>query len=210
MAICTTLPTAIANLTAVTCIQNVGSVGKLLFQRTKDSSGSAVSITIGTSNPNLAATWTTLKAAADDTHVTVLPDILHNPDWTGAEMREYGGGDETYGGIPLTLGEEFVSFSGELLRIPQKQIEELKAYKDEVNLGVYIINDAGEIWGLTDDHDSPTIFKPIPIFSFHVGSLLPGKRSTPDKNMIAFKCLENWSDKLYGVTPSDFAALTDL
>lgn len=210
MAVCTSLPTSIANISAINCFQNIGSVAKVMFQRYLDTSGSAVSITIGTNNPNLQATWTTLKAAADDTHVTVLPEVLHNPDWTGGDNREYGGGDETFGGVPINLGEEFMRFSGELLRWKQKPIQELKAYKNETKLGVYLINDSGEIWGLTDDHDSPAIFKPIPIFSLHIGSKIPGKRSTPDKNMISFAVLENWSDYLYGVTPSDFQALIDL
>lgn len=204
------IPTAIANLTALTCIENIGTVSKIMFQRVRDTSGTLQTITIATSNPNLEATWTTAKAAADDSHVTVLPTYVHNSEWSGGEKRSYGGGDETYGGIDIVLGEEFMSFSCELLQVPQSLIAELKPYRCEPNLGVYLIMDDGTIVGLTDSLSSPTIFKPIPIFGLHVGSKIPGKRSTPDKNMLSFSVLEDWSDYLHVVTPSDFEALIEL
>ena len=204
------IPTAIADLTALTCIENIGTVGKLMFQRFRDTSGTLNSITIATNNPNLEATWTTLKAAADDTHVSVLPTYLHNVEWAGGESRQYGGGDETYAGAPVVLGEEFMTMSADLIQVPQSLIQELKPYRCESNLGVFLIMDNGNIVGITDDLASPTIFKPIPINGLHISSKIPGKRSQPDMNKISFQVLEDWSDYLHVVTPSDFEALIEL
>lgn len=203
-------PAAIGNLSSISCVENLSTAAKLIFQRVRSASGTANSFTISSNNPNLAATWDTVQTASDDTHATVLPTYLHNVEWSGGEARQYGGGDETYGGNPITLGEEPFQMSAELLQVPQKLITELKPYRCEPNMGVFVITENGTIVGLTDDLDSPTIFKPIPIFGLHISSKMWGKRSTPDKNMISFQVNEDYSDFLYEVTPSDFDALIDL
>ena len=207
------IPTEIGDLTALTCIENIGTVGKLAFQRFRDSSGTSLALnnsTIAVDNPNVLATWTSAKALSTDAKVTVLPTYVHNVEWGGGDARQYGGGDETFAGAPVILGEEFMTMSADLIQVPQSLIQELKAYRCESNLGVYLIMDNGNIVGIVDDLSSPTVFKPIPINGLHISSKVPGKRSAPDMNKLSFQVLEDWSDYLHVVTPSDFEALIEL
>lgn len=209
MALCGCAPSAeIQDISTATTKERLGQIQKFMLQRTKD--GSTVnSITIGTSNPNLLATWTALKSATDNTKVQTSP-YVENPAFEAGEAREYGGGNETIGGIPITIGRSPSSFNGEFLDMPQSVIEELKKYECEDGISVFLINECGAIIGLTDDHTTPTTFKGIPVRSFFVSDKMIGGYDSVDKNMVKWMFLPNWSDKLHVVTPSDFEALTQL
>lgn len=204
--------TAIQDLSATNCKQNFGPPSKLIFQRIYSSGSTKNSITVASTNPNLLATWTALEAAADGTKVQYSP-LIHNIDPSGGEIREYGGGDETIGGIPIQLGSEFTRYQGDLLAeeqisviTPLKQIMCEGQYE---NLAAYFVNDRGQI-GAIGDASTPTVIYPIPIYQFFVSDKITGKRSTPDKNMVRWFCLENWSNNFVVITPSDFNGLTDL
>lgn len=206
--LCTCADAEISDITTSDCPQKFGQVQKILLQR-KYSSGSTLNeITISTTNPNLLATWTALQSASDGTKVQTSP-FLQNPTSEAGESREYGGGNTTLGGIPIVIGRQPSTFDAEILWYKQSTIEELKKYECE-NVGVFLIDEHGQIAGLTDDLGTPTKFKPIPIKSFFVSDLKLGNFEEPNRNMVKWYFEPNWSDKFHIVTPSDFDALSDL
>ena len=198
----------ITDITVSTCPVDVGQIQKIIFQRIYSSGTTKNSFTIASANPNLEATWTAVLTASDGTKAVVSP-YVSNPETEPGARREYGGGNQTLGGIPINLGRESTSFTAEVLRSGQQAIKEMKDLECE-EIGVYLINDSGQIIGISDDISSPTISYPIPIKSFFVSDLDIGGFEEPDKNMLNWSFVPNWSDDLYIITPSDFNALTDL
>ena len=92
--------------------------------------------------------------------------------------------------------------------VVQSIIVTIKALACEKQLSIFLINDCGNIIGLSDDNG--TSFRGIPARSFFVSDLKLGMHEEPDKNMIKWSFLPNWSDKLHIVTPTDFDALLEL
>lgn len=202
------LPAEIPDIAASTGKVRLNEIQKIIFQRTKD--GTTLNeITIASTNPNLLATWTALKAASDNTKVTVSP-YIDAPESEAGGPREFGGPGETRGGIPIRFGRENTPFSARLMDMQTAIIEDLKSYECEEELSVFFINECGNIIGKNDDNASPTTFRGFPIRSFFISDLNMGQYSAPDYYMIQFNLLPNWSDNLHIVTPSDFDALTEL
>lgn len=198
----------IPDISAVTTKVRLNEIQKFIVQRTKDGT-TRNEITITTTNPNLLATWTALKAASDSTKVQVAP-YIDGPESEAGGPRESGGPGETRGGIPRRFGRENTPFSAKFLEMPQDVIEELKSYECEAELSVFLINECGNIIGKTDDTTTPTVFYGFPIRSFFVSDLTMGQYTDSDSNMVQWNFLANWSDKLHIVSPSDFDALTEL
>lgn len=194
------------------CAESVGQVQKAIFQRLVSTGTTKNEFDVANANPNLLASWTPLLTASDGTKAVATPYISAPTVEPGA-AREYGGGNETLGGIPVIIGREPTSFSGNVLFTSQATIAELKKYQGEAlngGLGVYLIDENGNIVGLADDVDTPTKIRPIPLNGLFVGDKALGGLEGADMNAISWKFLPNWSDKLVIVTPTDFNALTDL
>lgn len=200
--------TEIDDIPSSACQQDFGQVQKVMFQRIYSTGTTKNEIVISTTNPNLLATWTTLKSASDGTKVTVSP-YISTPETEPGSKREFGGGNATIGGIPIVMGREPTSFTGQLFTFKQDVIAALKKYECE-NIGVFLINEHGHIAGDTDDLGTPTKFLPIPIKSLFIGDKNLGGFEEPDSNAIEWSFLPNWSDKFHVVTPTDFNAVTDL
>jgi hypothetical protein len=190
------------------CPESLGQIQKVVFQRIYSAAGTKNKFVIATANPNVLASWTPLLAAVDGTKVVPSP-YIQAPTVEAGAAREYGGGNETLGGIPLIIGREPTTFTGNVLRAAQKTIEAMKKYQCE-SVGVYLIDEYGRIAGLTDDHDAPTEVYPIPIESFFVGDKVLGGLESVDMNAVSWRFFPNWSDKLTIIAPTDFNALTDL
>lgn len=190
------------------CPESLGQVQKAVFQRIFSTGTTKNKFVFATANPNVLASWSPLLAAADGTKVVQTPYIQAPTTEPGA-AREYGGGNETLGGIPIIIGREPTSFTGNILRSKQDTIAALKKYQCE-NVGVYLVDEHGRIAGIADDVANPTELYPIPIAGFFVGDKMLGGLEDVDKNAIQWKFFPNWSDKLVMVTPTDFNALTDL
>ena len=79
-------------------------------------------------------------------------------------------------------------------------------------IGVYLIDENGNIGAIADDPANPANFSPIPIRSFFVGDKNLGGYEEPDSNSIRWGFLPNWSDNLVIVQQSemDYNPLTDL
>lgn len=191
-----------------TCPESVGQVQKVVFQRIFSAPGVKNKIVIGDDDPKLLATWTALLAANDSTKVVPTP-YIQAPTTEAGAAREFGGGNETLGGIPLIIGREPTTFTGAVYNGSQKMIEAMKSYQCE-NVGVYLLDEHGRIISLTDDHDTPTEVYPIPINGLFVGDKSLGGLESVDSNAISWRFFPNWSDKLYIITPTDFNSLTDL
>ena len=205
--VCVT-PAEIPDISTVTSKVRLNEIQKIIIQRTKDGT-TRNEITIATTNPNLLATWTALKAASDNTKVQVTP-YIDGPESEAGGPRESGGPGQTRGGIPRRNGRENTPFSARFMDMPQDVIEELKSYECETELSVFLVNECGNIIGKTDDTGTPTIFYGFPIRSFFVSDINMGQYVESDYNALQFNFLPNWSDKLHVVTPSDFDALTEL
>lgn len=201
--------TALAAVPTEACLESLGQIQKVAFQRLDGvTAGTLNSFTISSANPNVLASWTPLLTAADNSKVVASP-YINAPVFEPGAAKEYGGGNETLGGIPIIIGREPTTFTGTILRVSQKTIAALKTYQCE-NVGVYLIDEYGNIVGLTDNTASPTKFFPIPISGLFVGDKKIGGFDEVDMNVISWRQFPNWSDKLHIVTPTNFNALVAL
>lgn len=195
----------IADLDILECKESLGQVQKVAFQRIYKEPGVLNSVAEATQK----ASWTPLFSAADGTKITVSP-YLQGPATEPGAARTFGGGNQTLGGIEITIGREPTTFSATIYQESQKTIAQLKEYMCE-NIGVYLIDENGNIGCIVDDHDNPKQFMPIPIGKFFVGDKKLGGFEEPDSNSIEWAFFPNWSDKLYILKQEslDFNPLTD-
>ena len=203
------ISSALTAITVNACKEDIGQIQKILFQR-KFSTGTTLNtFVIGTTNPNVLATWTTVTTATDGTKVVVSPYIQAPETEAGAAVT-YGGGNATLGGVAEIVGRESTKFTAELLWKHQSVVTSLKNLQCE-DIAIYLIDEYGQIIGLADDNTSATNFYPIPVRAFFVGDKTFGGFENPDKNMISWEFAPNWSDQLYVITPATgFDPLADI
>lgn len=196
----------IADLSIAECKESMGQLQKVLFQRIYKTAGTLNSI----EDPTKKASFTTLLSAADGSKVTVSP-YIQGPTTEPGAARTFGGGNETLGGIEIIIGREPTTFTGTIYQESQKTIAQLKQYMCE-NVGVYLIDENGNIGCLVDDMDAPTKYMPIPIGKLFVGDKNLGGFENPDSNTIEWSFFPNWSDKFFIVKREDmdYNPLTDL
>lgn len=192
------------------CPESFSQIQKVIFQRIENATGVKNEFpTTGGKGITKKASWTPLLTASDGTKVVPSPYIT-NPTTEPGAARTYGGGNETLGGIEINIGREPTTFTGTLLQEHSETIKALKKLQCEGALGVYLIDENGEIGALADDPASPTKYRPIPIYGLFIGDRTLGGLEAPDSNSIEWKFVPNWSDNLVRVKPEDFNALTDL
>lgn len=203
------LADALPNVPLSNCPESFGQIQKVIFQRLQNAAG--VNNEFDTSKKQITkkSSWTALLSAADGTKVVPSPYIT-NPTTEPGAARTYGGGNETLGGIEINIGREPTSFTGTLLQEHSDTVKALKKMQCEGALGVYLVDENGEIGALADDPASPTKYKPIPIYGLFIGDRNLGGLEAPDSNSIEWKFVPNWSDNLVRVKPEDFNPLTDL
>lgn len=195
----------IADLDIMDCKESFGQVQKVAFQRIYKTAGEKNVIT----DPTKKASWSPMFSAADGTKMTISP-YIQNPATEPGAARTFGGGNQTLGGIPITIGREATGFTGVIYQENQKVISQLKKYQCE-EIGVYLIDENGNIGCLVDNQDEPTEYMPIPIYSFFVGDKTLGGFEEPDSNAISWSFVPNWSDNLVLIKREtlDFNPLTD-
>lgn len=189
------------------CLDSFGQVNKVIFQRVLDGDGDKNEITA----PTTLASWTPAFAAADGTKMVISP-FVYNPTTTAGAKKTYGGGNATPGGVVDIIGAEPTTFEAELTNMPQSSV--IKVLKQMMceNVGVYLINERGQIGGIkTVTSGSPGAVKlaPIPVQSLFIGDKAFGGLDEPDKNALEWSFKPNWSDDFGTVTP-EFDALTVL
>lgn len=201
-----------AALTAIPhelCVSRIGQVQKALFQRVYSTGSTANKFTISSADPDLLASWTPLIAAADGTKVICSP-ILANPAHEVPDVRTFGGGNATPGGVTKIAGYNPSTFTAELHEVRPNVVTAMRDMTCEKQLGVYLVDENGRIWGVTDNLASPTIFKPIPIYSFYVLDRKLGGYEALDMHKIGWTFPAGWSDMLLAIVPTNFNPLDDL
>ena len=206
--LCSCGDAALTQPTLEACEQKIGQIQKIVIQRKYQSGTTLNKFIIGTSNPNVLASWTPLKSAIDSTKIITLPFVIDPTSEAGEPIRE-GGGNASLNGIATVEGHTATPFSAKLKNVKQSVVEDLKKLECE-ELGVYLVDNYGQIIGHTDDHSSPTDFLPIPIASQAFGDLTFGGFEASNKNLISWFFNPQWSNKLHVVTPTDFDALAEL
>lgn len=187
-----TLPT----IPAETCAQNFGQRQKFIFQRLRDGHGDRIPIT--DVDAAKISTWIALKAAQDDTKIAVTP-FIENPADDGGDARTYGGGNETLNGIEMVVGSNPINVTCRLNGKKQDIIAALKLLECEAlsnNLGVYAINEKGQIEGVHEGRD----WYPAPIQKFYVSDKKHGDFDGPDYNDMSFSYAPGYSDSLDVIT----------
>jgi hypothetical protein len=199
----------IAELEIADCKESLGQIQKVIFQRVYSSAGTKNSLT-SLKKANFASVLT----ANDGTKMQVSP-YIQGPETEPGAARTFGGGNQTLGGIEITIGREPTTFSGTIYQENQKLISQLKTYMCET-IGVWLIDENGNIGCLaeesTSDNVTTTKYMPIPVGKFFVGDKKLGGFEEPDSNAIEWSFYPNWSDNLVIVKAEDldFNPLTDL
>ena len=213
MNVCTCPAAAsLETIPAVTCPENFGQIQKVAFCRLTKADGTKNSFTTGTSTgiTKLAA-WTAKMAKTDGEKVVISP-YIQAPTSEAGEARTFGGGNDTLGGVEITIGRNPTPFSGVLRSVPQSVIKAMKSLQCEAqseNLGVFLFDENGNIEAIADGTTAGTYY-PIPIRGLFVSDKGHGGLEAPDSNNISWSFLPNYSDNLAIVTPDDFNPLTDL
>lgn len=187
------------------CREALAQVQKVLLQ--KVFSAGVTKNTIA--DPTLLASFTPLLAAADNTKVVQTP-YLNAPASEAGEPVFFGEGAETRDRTGIFLRNDPSTFEAMIYDSKQDTIEALKSYRQKGEIGVYLIDENGDIGCLADDVETPTTYFPIPVRAFYVGDKQLGQGEAPDMNKIGWKLKADWSDKFTVVRPTDFNALTDL
>lgn len=194
-----------------TCPQDFGQIQKLIFQRifktgtTKNSFTSAE----GDSITELAAWTARMTATGKDAEgmKAVITPYVEAPTSDGGDAITYGGGNDTLGGVTEIIGRNPINMTFALRKQKQAIIKALKGLQCEQALGVYLVNEAGQILAIKGE--AADTYYPIPVQSLFVSDLKLNGLETPDENTLQFSFKPNWSDNAEVVTP-EFNPLTDL
>lgn len=196
----------LADLEIAECKESLGQIQKVIIQRIYKSTGEKNKIP--TEDIKSKSAMAALSAAADGTK-TIISPYIQNPTTEAGAARTFGGGNATLGGIEIVIGREPTTFSGVIYQEAQSTIKAMKTYSCE-NIGVYLIDENGNIGAITEDNGEN--YSPIPVGKFFVGDKNLGGFEEPDSNAIEWNFFPNWSDNLVIVkaTELDYNPLTDL
>lgn len=196
----------LADLEINECKESLGQIQKVIFQRIYKSTG--VLNKIAAEEIKAKAQMAALASAADGSKIIISP-YVQNPGTEPGAARTFGGGNQTLGGIEIVIGREPTTFTGIIYQEAQSVIKTLKQYSCE-NIGVYLVDENGNIGAITTDDG--VNYSPIPIGKFFVGDKKLGGFEEPDSNTIEWSFFPNWSDNLVIIKASelDYNPLTDL
>ena len=195
----------LADLEIAECKESLGQIQKVIIQRIYKSTGEKNKIPAESIKTKTA--MAALASASDGTKIIISP-YIQNPNTDPGAARTFGGGNQTLGGIEIVIGREPTAFSGIIYQESQATIKTMKTYSCE-NIGVYLIDENGNIGALLGEDDS---YMPIPIGKFFIGDKKLGGFEEPDSNTIEWNFFPNWSDNLAIVkaTELDYNPLTDI
>jgi len=196
------------DLEVAECKESFGQIQKILIQRIYKSTGEKN--TLGTSSAITKASLAAMLSAADGAKLIVSP-YIQNPATEPGAARTFGGGNATLGGIEIVIGREPTPFTGIIYQEQQSTIKTLKSYSCE-QIGVYLIDEYGNIGALKEGEGDSVKYYPIPVDKFFVGDKKLGGFEEPDSNAIEWSFYPNWSDDLVIIKRDslDFNPLTDL
>lgn len=187
------------------CFENFGQIVFMGFQ--KQFNGATRNAISATGDAHtLKATYTALIDANDQTKLQISPETTDVRNEPGT-LREFGSDNRVRGGVPYVIGLNRSAFTGMFDRLPQKIVAQLKSYACVKNVGLFLINEYGQIGCLADDPANPTEYYGIPIRSFAVMDKKFGGYAEVDGNAFSFSALTDWSDKFVVINPADFSGL---
>lgn len=198
----------LADLSIAECKESFGQIQKIIIQRKYQSAGLLNKISAADIKTKTA--MAALASASNGTKIIISP-YIQNPTTNPGEARTFGGGNQTLGGIEIVIGREPTTFEGVIYQESQQTIKAMKSYSCE-EIGVYLIDENGNIGAIVDNPTTPANYLPIPIQSFFVSDKKLGGYEEPDSNSISWSFLPNWSDNLVIIKQSelDYNPLTDL
>lgn len=195
----------LTDLDIVDCKESLGQIQKVAFQRIYKTAGTKNTV----DDPTAKASFSSLFSAADGSKMIVSP-YIQGPTTEPGAMRTFGGGNATLGGIEINIGREPTTFTGSIYQESQRTIKQMKDYMCET-VGVWLVDENGNIGCLADDPSDPDTYMPIPIGKLFVGDKKLGGYEEPDSNVIEWSFFPNWSDSLViiDVDDMDYNPLTD-
>ncbi len=200
---CCPVATSLPTIPAESCAKRFGQTQKVIFQRLYDgSTRNGIADGSSAGQAGLLASWTALKAANDGTKIAVTP-FVENPTPDGGDAKTVGGGNESLNGAERVIGSNPVGMSFKLNNKDQAIIAELKKLECEAlarNLGVYLINENGQIMGRKESNNGTDTWYPMPIQTLFVSDLMPGGLDADDSNDMSFKFVPGYSDKVDFIT----------
>ena len=201
------LPTAITNISDLTCGENMGQIQKIAFQRRQATAPFATFTGGTTGGADLLASWTALIGATDATKITVTPffEAFVIPQVT--PITEGGDDNTTLDGNPIVVGSSSITATGTFRSLTGEILREIKDYNCENDLTVFFINEFSRIIGTSADG---TTLAGIPITSFFIGDGGNEGKNTQDKTVFTFNMRYGWRDRLAFVSPSDFDPRTGI
>lgn len=202
---------ALTTISPVTCAERFGQTQKIIFQRLTDSSISSSDKRNGIAEPGAADVdnWLTLKGATGDTKIVVTP-FIENPTPDGGDAITTGGGNASLNGAESVVGSNPVGMTFDMNNMPQSVIEQMEPLMCEAlarNLGVFLVNEKGQLKGIKEivtSGGTPTVtWRPIPIQTLFVGELQHGGLVENDKNPLSFKFVPGYLKKTAILTPTN-------
>ena len=195
-------PSAIGNIPAQPCPENILQIQKFALQR----AGDKFDGTAG-NDVTLLADWQTRTSAVGDTHIVVTPFVFEAVITPGEAITNGGGDNSTLNGESELVGVNSSSFAGMFKSMNKEVIQALFNLRCENNLVVYLFNEDGKIilWEKTTG-----VFEGIPISSFFVGDQGNEGFATKDASVVSFNIKKDWSKYKAISVPADFDPLTGL
>ena len=163
------------------CPGSFGQAQRLWFWRAGNSIASVATLIV-------ESTITGLLAATGDTKILVSP-YISTPETEGGEVREWGSGNETMDGIPVTLGRNATKFTCKFVDQLGAVARTLKPLECE-DLEVIFVSEHNKFGHRLDG----TVVKGFPIEGFSISDRKLGGFDAPDEHMITFYLKNNWSD----------------
>lgn len=222
----TTSCPAAASLTSILqarCAEDFGQIQKVIFQRLWNNTvhnacflgtGSSASVP----SINTLSDMQALLTATDSTKIVVSP-YVESPAVEAGDARTSGGGNDSLNGIETLVGTNPTTFTAQIRSQKQSTIKQMKALMGESkahNLGVYLINENGQIAGIDANAEygvegtSGDRIAPIPVELMFVGDKAIGGFEAPDSNTLSWSFKPNWSDNFMVVKPTGYNPLTAL
>lgn len=222
----TTSCPAAASLTSILqarCAEDFGQIQKVIFQRLwNDTVHNACFLGTGSSasvpSINTLSDMQALLAVTDSTKIVVSP-YVESPTVEAGDARTSGGGNDSLNGIETLIGTNPTTFTAQIRSQKQSTIKQMKALMGESkahNLGVYLINENGQIAGIDANAEygaegtSGDRIAPIPVELMFVGDKAIGGFEAPDSNTLSWSFKPNWSDNFMVVKPVGYNPLTAL
>lgn len=212
---------ALTTITQQKCAEDFGQIQKVIFQRLRDDNNNLNGFATsgaGTSdyqNINTLSNVQAMLSVSTSKKIVVSP-YIEAPTSEAGDARTSGGGNDSLNGIETLVGANPSTFSAQIRSQKQSVIKAMKALMGEAkahNLGVYLVNENGQIGGIDGTVEygiSDAGICPIPVELLFIGDKTFGGFEAPDSNTISWSFRPQWSDNFVVVKPTGYNPLTAL